>query len=218
MANAINFYPASRSRHVDIVDAKGIIIKIFNGMRGSISDHYLGPEGPGDPEALFIFGGYSWKLQEFKIWTLHYDREIDCFTFRPCNPWPGQDTKASQGRVKKISWIGDKPAIDDAKSRIEEILRERGTLTSGGFDMEPLEVLRDIIRSAKYDSIGGAPQVAKVYRSMQTQHFAVRWPDSDGRPHATGRPALEFENFDLPVIDIEMPHVHSRKSRQIHLS
>jgi hypothetical protein len=39
--------------------------------------------------------------------------------------------------------------------------------------MGPFEVLRDVIREARCDSVGGPPQVAKVYRHLNTQFFAV---------------------------------------------
>jgi hypothetical protein len=77
--------------------------------------------------------------------------------------------------------------------------------------MEPFEILRDMIRSGDYPSIGGAPQVAKVYKYMRTQFFAVRWTDSNGIPHALGRPALGYESFEAPIIDPDAPSSHATR-------
>ncbi len=159
---------------------------------------------PGDPATFFLFGGFSWRRQDFRIWTLHYDPSIDRFTFRPSSDWSGQRS----GR-KVVAFAGD--AADDARERLIALLRQRRKLTSGGFDMEPFEVLRDMIRSGGYPTIGGAPQIAKVYKYMRTQFFAVRWPDNNGAPHALGRPALSYETFDAPIIDPDSPAMHAAR-------
>jgi hypothetical protein len=111
--------------------------------------------------------------------------------------------------MKIVAFAGD--SVDDARERLVQILRERRKLTVGGFDMEPFEVLRDMIRSDDYPTIGGAPQVAKVYKYLRTQFFAVSWPDNTGVPHALGRPALSYERFEAPVIDPDAPSAHGRR-------
>lgn len=207
MINGINSHPPSRERRTDIATARHIALDVFNQMRSGVKgEHSYFPKDPG---VRFIFGGYSWKAQSFKVWTLHYDPSIDKFTFRPANPWAGQKGVSS----KVIAWIGDEHAVDDAKLMLTELLREREKLDIGGFDMEPFEVLRDIIRSKKYRSIGGAPQMAKVYRSLQTQHFAVRWPNGEGAAHVAGRQQLEYEHFSLPEVAADRPEIHSRTAR-----
>lgn len=201
MMRAVEFYPASLRRQTDIAVAKGHTLRVFNQMWNLVHDLPVGSDKPDDPEAAFLFGGYSWRRREFLIWQLHFDAEIASYTFRPIHIWPGQ-----QGR-KMIAYAGDEVA--EAKTRVLELLQERGKAGSGGFDMEPFEVLRDMIRSKEYPTIGGAPQVAKVYRYMHTQHFAVRWPDSSGVPHILGRPALDYEQFDAPIIDPDNLGKHS---------
>lgn len=206
MANGIQFHRASSDRRTDLAEAKGIALKVFNAMRAEISDFPMGRNSAGDPEVGFLFGGFSWRDQQFRIWQLHYDESIDLFTFRPTTAWRGQ-----LGRPRIVAWIGD--AVPEAKSRLVTLLRARGRLTSGGLDMEPFEVLRDIIRDGHHPSIGGAPQLAKVYRSLRSQHFAVHWPDAEGPMHALGRRQLDFEVFDLPTIDPDKPAIHSRTAR-----
>jgi hypothetical protein len=207
MAHGIEFWPKSNNRAADITVAKGIAIDVFNQMREAIFDFPVGQTAAGDPEVEFIFGGFSWRLNRFVIWTLHYDQEIDRFTFRPVPSW------TSGNDAKRIAIVGD--AKDEAKQRLVDLLRNRGKLNGYGFDMEPFEVLRDVIRSEVDPTIGGAPQVAKVYRYMRTQHFAVEWPLSGGRPHALGRPALDYEQFDLPVIDPDDPEFFMPRPRRM---
>jgi hypothetical protein len=194
--------------------AKGIALKVFNDMRDRVHDLPTGQRGPGDPEVRFIFGGYQWRQKRFRIWQLHYDDAIDRFTFRPVTGWGGGN------RARFVAIIGD--AVDEAKQRLTDLLRERGSLPGVGFDMEPFEVLRDMIRQGSHPAIGGAPQVAKVYSYLQSQVFAVAWPDVDGTPHALGRPAMGFEQFDLPRIDPDAPyflnrHAIARTARHVAL-
>lgn len=208
MTNGIDFYPRSRDGQTDIAEARHIALDVFNGMWSAVRGEY--PGFPKDPGVRFIFGGFSWRSRCFRVWTLHYQDSLDKFTFRPARPWSGQ-----KGTTRKtVTWIGDDSAVEEAKARLVALLRERGKLQSGGFDMEPFEVLRDIIRDGRYPSVGGAPQVAKVYRSLQTQHFAVRWPDYEGSLYAAGRRQLSYENLDLPVIAPDWPEVHSRTARK----
>lgn len=48
--------------------------------------------------------------------------------------------------------------------------------------MEPFEVVRDMLRdNKKSDSIGGPPQIVKVYQYMRSAPLAVYWPNKSIR-------------------------------------
>jgi hypothetical protein len=202
MARAIEFYPPSFNRRVDVGVVKDRAINIFNQMRGLIHDFPGFQTTAGDPRTGFIFGGYSWREQQFRIWKLQYWPQNDAFGFHSIPNWPGQSG------TKVIAFAGDE--IKEAHTRLVALLRQREKLQSGDFDMEPFEVLRDMIRSAAYPTIGGAPQVAKVYRFLQTQYFAVRWPTGQDIPHILGRPALNYERLGAPSIDPDAPAIQTR--------
>lgn len=201
MARAIEFYPVSSDRKADLNSVKNHAIRVFNQMRALIHDFPLPQTSADDPRTGFIFGGHSWRNQRFQIWKLVYRPQADAFSFHEVKNWPGQTG------TKVIAFAGD--AIRDAKDRLVALLTERGKLESGSFNMEPFEVLRDMIRSGEYPTIGGAPQVAKVYRYLQTQYFTVKWPTGDGIPYALGRPALDYEHFGAPSIDPDAPEIQS---------
>jgi hypothetical protein len=163
--NAINMYPKTRDRTVDIVHLKGHMTRVFQHMRRFI---HLLPQGLREPDPLevdFIFGGYSWREKDFRFWKLRGSGQ----TFIPESP---QNWSADRRRWR-IQFVGDKDAVKDAKQRIAILLREKDKLPGGDFDMEPFEVLRDIIRTGKYPSIGGPPQLAKVYEHMNSLPFAL---------------------------------------------
>jgi len=75
--------------------------------------------------------------------------------------------------------------------------------------MEPLEVLRDMIRDGGYPSIGGPPQMVKVYRYMHCKEFGIYWPNRQtGTRTVLGRPLLDFETANCQVLDPDALDTH----------
>ena len=74
-------------------------------------------------------------------------------------------------------------------------------------DMQPFEVVRDMLRDPKRShTIGGAPQLVKVYQFIQAVSFPVYWPDkASGLRFLQGRPCLGYENLDTKVFDPDRP-------------
>lgn len=194
MANAIASFPQSRSRAMDLCDMKGHTVRVFNHMRDQIHDLPKGQNQPETPDALFLLAGYSWQKERFCIWLLHFDARTKKFTYRPTRGWRGV-----KGH-KLISLTGEN--ADEAKQRIIDLLRKRKRLTVGGFDMEPFEVLRDMIRDGTYPMIGGPPQMLKIYRHMNVRPYAIFWPNRESmRISLLGRPLLKYEVIEHLVLD-----------------
>lgn len=205
IAKAIELYPGSMDRKVDITDVRGHALRVFEQMLSIVDDLPRGQRLPDRPlDTEFLFGGYSWRTSEFKIWKLHFDTSIDRYTFRPSKPWPGQE----KDTVKVVAFGGDTAPM--ARVRLTSLLKQRGKMSAGSLDMEPFEVLRDMIRSGEFPTVGGPPQVAKIYKFARTQTFGVAWPDSSGQVTVGGRPALDYEVFAAPVIDPDRPHLFGR--------
>jgi len=100
-------------------------------------------------------------------------------------------------------FIGD--YVDIAKKKLIDLLREKNKLTSGDLDYEPFEVLVDMLKNnSDMPAIGGAPQLLKVYRHMNTTAFAVKWKvNSKSRIVFLGRPFQAAEKLSHPLIDPE---------------
>lgn len=190
LQTAVANYPKAINRSQDLYDFKGYILKIMNDMLKYKSDYEL-------PETSFLFGGYSWKKDKFALWHLHYQEHFRIFTYRPISFWRGV-----KGEIK-VSFTGD--YTDDAKERLINLLRERDKLIDGNLDMEPFEVLRDMLREndeTKYPLIGGSPQLIKVYRHMNRTPIAVKWEiENHDVISLLGRPLLDFEKTSFPIID-----------------
>ena len=206
MREAIGMHQKSRDRAMDIADMKGHTIRVFNQMREYIRDLPAGAPAPEPPEVVFLLAGYSWKRKRFHIWWILFDKHERRFTFRSPRKWHGVDG------LKVIGFAGD--YIREAKARLRAILRERDKLKAGGFDMEPFEVLRDMLRTPDHPLIGGPIQVAKVYEHMNCLPFGVYWPNRQhGGVTVLGRPLMEYEAVHLPILDPDTLESHNMFQR-----
>lgn len=200
--NAISMYPRGANRVLDVMHLKGHLVRVLNYSRQFISNLPAGETEPTPPEVGFMFCGYSWREKRFRIWQLHYDGNIGQFTFRAVMPWRAQAGKLA----REIGFVGDGPAVAKARSMLVDLLRAQGKLDNGGLNMEPFEVLRDIIRSAEFPSVGGPPQVVKIYQHMNALPFGVYWPTkNEGQVTVLGRPLMPYETTSWGVIDPDRP-------------
>ncbi|WP_412464437.1 hypothetical protein [Flavobacterium mekongense] len=188
--NTVDSNPKIKSRFQRIGVFKGIIVKIMNDMLKFKSDYEL-------PEIEFLFVGYDWQSNQFKIWKILYDKNFQKFTSIAMRSWKGT------GGNKKAIFIGD--YVKDAKARLIQKLREAGKLDSGDFNYEPFQVLCDMLNegkdSDKYKDIGGAPQLIKIYKHLNRVSIAIDWEEK-GEKFVTllGRP-LVLENPLNPIMD-----------------
>lgn len=188
--NAITMYPKADTRALDLCDLKGHILRVVRKMESLIHDLPKGVKEKENPDALFIFGGYSWAKAEFKIWILYYNASRKQFEFR----------RTSTLHRNRIAIIGDH--VGEATREILKLARSREIPSGTGFNMEPFEVLRDFCRDPGMPHIGGAPQVVKIYRHLNSMPYAVYWPDraSNGRS-LMGRPLLDYEMASYLMLD-----------------
>lgn len=192
MQSAVAQHPKLLSRAMDITDLKGHLLRILNNMVTLVHDLPVGIKN--EPDTTFLVAGWSWKLGAFRSWLLHYDASIKRFTLRPTQSWTGSN------QDKFLAITGD--YADEYKAKLVSLLREKGKLQQGGFDMEPLEVLRDMLRENSYDKIGGAPQVTKIYKYSNAKPFAIFWPNKEsGNINLSGRPLLDYEQSEYGVLD-----------------
>ena len=207
--NAVSMYRKSATRAMDITDLKGHILRMIEGMRTHIHDLPSGKDAFEKPEAMFLLAGFSWKTQTFKIWTLYYNEKIGEFSFRKAS----SHRKRTDGS-KFYAFIGDN--VSEARTKTLELLKERGKLDTPGLDMEPFEVLRDMIRSDEFPRIGGPPQIVKIYKHMNVMPYTVYWPNKEsGKKTYLGRPLLDYEDNDFLNLDPDTLEVgESNKSMQ----
>jgi hypothetical protein len=197
--NSIASFEPSRERRYDLLEARGHALRVINDMiqRG---DAINGPDQP-DATADFLFGGFSAEKGEFRLWRFYFSPTHRVYQAERIRPL----------RVGTFAFIGD--VGRPARRRLGEMI---GEFQGGGgpLDMQPFEVARDLLREGQHDTIGGAPQLAKCYRHMNTEAFAVVWspdpPRLEPRPTLLGRPLLDYEQLGVPRVDADDPTANWR--------
>ena len=192
LSNTVDSWDQAFNRSQPLPEFKGHLVRVINDMLRRRED--VAQPLTNDPaETFLLLGGFCWHSQRYLIWTLHFDPAIAQFTFRPAARWRGGNER------KMVAFIGDE--VPTAEDRLRSILRARSKLMGDGFDMEPIEVLLSMIDDERFTSIGGQPQIVKVYRSLRTVPFAVR---VGGSTSLFGRPLLNYEAPDrFPTIDLD---------------
>jgi len=219
LALSISSHAPSLRRSKEIAEIRTHALAVFDGIRKQIlrDPHVKGsPPTIEDPE--FLFGGYSWVKKKFELWHIHYRASESMYIaepapyayFSPSGNHVEIRTKKRAPRkhlIGQVAFAGDQS--DSARQRLRDILTQQylsGTARDK-VDMQPFEVLRDMLRDPnRPHTIGGAPQLAKVYQYMQAVPFAVYWPDKkSGKKFLQGRRCVGYERLDTKAVDPDHP-------------
>ena len=147
-----------------------------------------------EPDIRFLFGGYSWDRRRFFLWHIFFDKHAKKFVSAEVGAWKGIKVN------RRISFIGD--YYLEFRSRLIDLMKSKKKFVQGYFDMEPFEVLRDMIRENNFDAIGGAPQLLKVYEHMNRTPIAIKWEISANEVNTLlGRPLQDYELTNYPIMN-----------------
>lgn len=169
------------------------LLQILNEMQQAVHSY---AEGENIPDFTLTVGGWDWKELRFRIWQIDFDTNTMKFTLNKRESIIGVST------IGACNIAGDTDAVGKARKLLKERLQSKygRDMRSPGahLNLEPFEVLRDMLRESGSDStIGGSPQLMKVYQHMNTQVHAVMWPRAGvERPYYLGRPLLDYERAD----------------------
>lgn len=212
LALAIDSHAPSKRGSLDLASLRTHALKLFDGMAEQLrpSKHVNNSEDS-TPGADFLFGGYSWIKKDFQLWSVSYRAGDKRFVANP-SQWLNysedakrvilRNRKRANGEhnLGRIAFAGDQASL--AKQLLLEKLNSKGGRRKA-LDMEPFEVVRDMLRNPHHaETIGGSPQVVKVYQYMRTAPLGVYWPSkADGTVHLQGRACLGYERVERWVLD-----------------
>lgn len=160
-------------------------------------------KGRGDS---LVLGGYSRAQSRLVIRKLQYNRATDIWEFHRLKPSPTLGSRT-------ICIFGDSRATGRYRFLLRRLLEERGIWERNEpFSFEPLEALVSILRmpssiqrSLPMDrrpaTIGGAPQIVRVFPGSQATSVAVLWESEENGVYLQGRRTLGYENLDVPLVE-----------------
>lgn len=190
-------------------------------------------------DTSFILGGYSWRRKRFSIYKISYNngkytstkektsgfKNVYCQIIGDITPFIRQELDK-----KMYSSFQNKREILRKMNTIKEMYTQnlitkksycffKDKLTKKEFDMEPFEVVRDLLinknnQDLKLSSVGGAPQLVKVYQHMNAQPIGVFWNQDSSKlqdkslnhknlkPTLLGRFLEDYENPDMLFMDL----------------
>jgi hypothetical protein len=219
LISAIDSHAPNLRGSLSLSELRTHMLKIFNSMANDIQPSiHINADVDADPEATFLFGGWSWVQKRFQLWAIRFDAKDKKFVADPAHwltylPEAGKIIHRKRKNVKDEKNIGHFAFAGDqaplARAALLEKLSKRGQdELEKELDWEPFEVIRDMLRdNGKSETIGGSPQVVKVYQYMQTAPFGVYWPNkANGKVCLQGRQCLGYERIDRWVLDPDTLH------------
>ena len=181
--HAIPLNQGLKERAIDLTDLLHSIRDITNKVLFQETEKQA--EGP---NFSMIIAGYSWKLKQPIIRELKYkksERRMVLHTPKTIKRTP-------------FAVIGDE--VGAARRNIYLRLEADGIKDNGPVDMQPLDTLLDFINNDSIRSIGGVPQMAKVYPCLNILPFGFL--NEQRQLFHFGRPLMEYETYPYPIIDL----------------
>lgn len=211
LALAIDAHAPLQRGSLELPRVRTHALKIFQAMAAQIqSSTYLSSPAETNPEAEFLFGGYSWIKKRFELWRIGFSKGDRTFSADPAK-WLCFSPKLNKVVIRASKNPVDKRlgmiALAGDQARLaRRLLLERLNASDPSkveLDWAPFEIVRDMLRDpTRSETIGGAPQIVKVYQYMRSAALGVYWPDGiTGVPHLQGRALLGYERTEKFVLD-----------------
>ncbi|MDW9439222.1 MULTISPECIES: hypothetical protein [Sinorhizobium] len=209
--SAIANYQPAADRREDVPELLNRILTLLNAYREAWKDTDAADHADSVRTTRFLFGGWSWRQNRFRIYPIQYSREAKKFRFFSHSK---QSRRLGLPEDERCYIIGDYAA--EFRSRLRDFCR---ISKPHSLDYEPARILSGMLkedrfinrrsdgsfynRNDKAGAIGGAPQILKVYQHVNFRPIAVRWQLQNGEPGVSlyGRPLFEWEKTFSPIFN-----------------
>lgn len=171
----------------------------YSDSRSEVTDLPPFQERPDVPELDVVLFGWSWRRLRFEAYSYSYD------TAGTLMMHAIRDLK--EDVPYGVYFAGD--GRGEAKKRLHELLDRRGAprplrghddsaeqAKNANFDWEPLEVLQELIEDNDARTVGGVPQLLKIYQYGLSESFVWR---TDSGDFFGGREVKHGERFDRRI-------------------
>lgn len=185
---------------------------IYADSRSEVRDLPAGYTAADAPVLDVVLYGWSWRRLRFEAYSYSYDQAGTLVM----NTVSGLDESDAYG----VYFAGD--ASSEARTILYNILKEKGAprpmgghsdaaeqARNANLDWEPLEVLERLIEDPSIRTVGGVPQMLKIYQYGLTETFVWR---TDFGDYFGGREVKFGERFDRRIAQMVDGEVRLRYS------
>lgn len=172
---------------------------LYAESRREVGDLRPGQTKADVPELDVVLFGWSWRRLRYEAYSYKYDR-MGAMVMTPIRDleestaygvyFAGDASKEAKARLRTILDYADAPRPMSGDPGASEAAKEMV------LDWEPLEVLQQLIDDPDARTVGGAPQMLKIYQNGLTEAFV--WRDDSG-DYFGGRAVKHGERFDRRV-------------------
>ena len=211
LISSIKFDTHLSNSHTDITEVLDYLTRLFTSLCHSISDYGTQDFKTVLGEFQFLFGGWSWKSNTFKLWKLEYNHGAEAFVH----------DETDSGEMF-YSFIGDE--LEKSQELLVDEISKSGKTLSRRFDMEPFKVLVKMIRDSSCSIIDGAVQLAKIHPPGATEFLGVYWPSVSGKKTFLGKeistennPAVKYIDPDTgEIVEDALPDILSQIEEELY--
>jgi hypothetical protein len=171
---------------------------LYAASRREVSDLPLGQSAPDVVTLNVVLVGWSWRNLCFEGYSYRYDKnghlQMRRLPSLAENSWgsfyfAGDASRTAQARTWVRIRNNGYPLMHDSEDP-EKLANETF------LNWEPLETLLDVIADPSARTVGGAPQLMKIYQYGECESFV--WRDANGSFYG-GREIDEKERFDRRI-------------------
>lgn len=198
--NTCNLLDGNKTGRTDLHYLAKKLRDVYADLRNHVYDLPFGQTRPETPNLDVAIFGWSWRHLGFEGYSFAYDRQ-------------GVLRMSNIGSLRRdaaypLHLMGD--AASDARRRITRMMRARGlprpirgdpeasrVARDAFFQWEPLEVIVEMAGDEAVRTVGGPPQVIRIYQYGEAEAFVWRTAEAD---YFGGRPIQSSERFDRRIM------------------
>ena len=204
VSSTLNNFIRTRTRAADVTDLPDTIGNVLSNLLSSW-DLKVDEIAQEIAHTRILFAGWSWRFRRFEIGqfvaegaSFHYHRS----KARLPHPW--------REKKRSLVFLGDYER--DYMESLSQVLNRRhgsqpprtSKKITVNFDYEPAEALLAFLRRSRveqsFPSIGGAPQILKIYPYGSDLPLVVR--ESPSEHYLLGRKLFDWEKTGYPILDL----------------
>jgi hypothetical protein len=198
--NTCNLLDGNKTGRVDLGYFANKLRDAYAELRRDVRDLYTGQRKTDVPNLEVALFGWSWRHLAFEGYR---------YTYEPSGELGMHRINLAIDRSYPYHLMGD--VASDAATRLRQLMTSRAfprpmrgdpnardVAAKAFLDWEPLEVLIEMIDDKEVRSVGGVPQVARLYQYGECESFV--WRTSDGNDYFGGRPVQSTERFDRRIM------------------